>query len=143
MAGTPAIRIARFQIASDSRFGSRDFAHLSTPLRLQLRNGTYPGYRCRLEDFICLTFPAWLSLRALLLLPRASRTTEYRRKLLQTERVHLYARLRGFCHTDPTALAGNLEDPPPGMNLRHLSRKLTHSRDSAAINATIFCGRFP
>ena len=26
-------------------------------------------------------------------------------------------------------------DPPPGLSLRHLSRKLTHSRDSAAINA--------
>ena len=50
----------------------------------------------------------------------------------QQERAELLSRLRG---TEPSALAGNLEDPPQGMSLRHLSRKLTRPRDSAAINA--------
>ena len=72
---------------------------------------------------------------ALATMPRASHTTNYRRNLLKEERTELFARLRGFCHTEPTALAGNLDDPPQGMSLRHLSRKLTQSRDSAAINA--------
>ena len=72
---------------------------------------------------------------ALATMPRASRTASYRHNLLKEERAELFACLRGFCHTEPTAVAGNLDDPPPGMSLRHLSRKLTQSRDSAAINA--------
>ena len=32
-------------------------------------------------------------------------------------------------------MASNLADAPPALSLRHLCRKLTHSRDSAAINA--------
>ena len=72
---------------------------------------------------------------ALATMPRASHTTRYRQNLLQEERAELFSRLRGFCHTEPTAVAGNLDDPPQGMSLRHLSRKLTQSRDSAAINA--------
>ena len=72
---------------------------------------------------------------ALATMPRASRTTKYRQNLLQDERAELFSRLRGFCHTEPSAVAGNLDDPPQGMSLRHLSRKLTQSRDSAAINA--------
>ena len=62
-------------------------------------------------------------------------STAYRHKLLQEERAELFSRLRGYCHTEPSALAGNLDDPPQGMSLHHLSRKLTHSRDSAAVNA--------
>ena len=46
-----------------------------------------------------------------------------------------FHRLRDVCDRDPATLAGNLVDPPPGLSLRHLSRKLTHSRDSAAISA--------
>ena len=72
---------------------------------------------------------------ALATMPRASHTTRYRQNLLQAERAELFSRLRGFCHTEPSAVAGNLDDPPQGMSLRHLSRKLTQSRDSAAINA--------
>ena len=72
---------------------------------------------------------------ALATMPRASRTTTYKQNLLKQEKAELCSRLRGFCHTEPNALAGNLDDPPQGMSLRHLSRKLTHSRDSAAINA--------
>ena len=72
---------------------------------------------------------------ALATMPRASHTTTYRQNLLQEERAELFSRLRGFCHTEPSAVAGNLDDPPQGMSLRHLSRKLTQSRDSAAINA--------
>ena len=72
---------------------------------------------------------------ALATMPTASRTTSYRHNLLKEERAELFARLRGFCHTEPTALAGDLDDTLQGMSLRHLSRKLTQSRDSAAINA--------
>ena len=68
-------------------------------------------------------------------MPRVARTTTYREKLLQEERAELFSRPRGFCHTEPSALAGNLDDPPQKMSLRHLSRKLTHTRDSTAINA--------
>ena len=71
-------------------------------------------------------------------MPRASHTTKYRQNLLQEERAELFSRLRGFCHTEPSAVAGNLDDPPQGMSLRQLSRKLTQSRDSAAINAFCF-----
>ena len=72
---------------------------------------------------------------ALATTPTAVRATACRQNLLQEERAELFSRLRGFCHTEPSALAGNRDDPPQGMSLRHLSRKLTHSRDSAAINA--------
>ena len=63
-------------------------------------------------------------------------TTSYRQNLLKEERVELFARLRG-CHTEPTAVAGNLDDPPQRMSVRHLNRKLTQSRDSAAINGLL------
>ena len=46
---------------------------------------------------------------ALATMPRASHTTRYRQNLLQEERMELFARLRGFCHTEPTAVAGNLD----------------------------------
>ena len=42
-------------------------------------------------------------------MPRRSKTTQYRHNLLQQERDDLYARFRGFRHTEPSALAGNLE----------------------------------
>ena len=57
---------------------------------------------------------------ALATMPRASRTSNYRK---QEERVELFACFRGLCHTEPTAVAGNLDDPSQGMSLRHLSRK--------------------
>ena len=72
---------------------------------------------------------------ALATMPRASDTASYRQTLLDSESGMLFHRLRDVCDRDPATLAGNLVDPPPGLSLRHLSRKLTHSRDSAAINA--------
>ena len=74
---------------------------------------------------------------ALATMPRASRATTYRQILLKQERAKLFSRLRGFCHTEPSALAGNLDDPPQGLSLRHLSRKLAHSRDSAAVKCSL------
>ena len=72
---------------------------------------------------------------ALATMPRAADTASYRQTLLDSESDMLFHRLRDVCDRDPVTLAGNLVDPPPGLSLRHLSRKLTHSRDSAAINA--------
>ena len=72
---------------------------------------------------------------ALATMPRASDTARYRQTLLDSETDLLFHRLRDVCDRDPATLAGNLVEPPPGLSLRHLSRKLTHSRDSAAINA--------
>ena len=42
---------------------------------------------------------------ALATMHRASRTTAYRQNLLREERAELFAHLRGFCHTEPSALA--------------------------------------
>ena len=41
------IRIARFKIASDSRFGSRDFAHLSGCLIMSDRSKSYRNLRLK------------------------------------------------------------------------------------------------
>ena len=75
------------------------------------------------------------SCAALATMPRASDTALYRQTLIDSERNELFHRLRDVCDREPSTLAGNLVDPPQGLSLRHLSRKLTHSRDSAAINA--------
>ena len=72
---------------------------------------------------------------ALATMPRALDTASYRQNLIDAERSDLFHRLRDVCDREPSTLAGNLVDPPQGLSLRHLSRKLTHSRDSAAINA--------
>ena len=68
---------------------------------------------------------------ALATMPRASDTALYRQTLTDSERDNLFHRLRDVCDREPSTLAGNLVDPPQGLSLRHLSRKLTHSRDSA------------
>ena len=72
---------------------------------------------------------------ALATMSRASDTALYRQTLIDSESDTFFHRLRDVCDRDPASLAGNLVDPPPGLSLRHLSRKLTHSRDSTAINA--------
>ena len=46
----------------------------------------------------------------------------------------LLERLRGLSERHPTQMAGDLSDPPPGLSLRHLSRKLTKSIQSRAIS---------
>ena len=62
---------------------------------------------------------------ALATMPRASDTARYRQTLLDSETDLLFHRLRDVCDRDPATLAGNLVEPPPGLSLRHLSRKLT------------------
>ena len=46
----------------------------------------------------------------------------------------LLERLRGLSERHPAQMAGDLSDPPPGLSLRHLSRKLTKSIQSRAIS---------
>ena len=67
-------------------------------------------------------------------LPRADRTDSYRKNLVMQEGGLLLERLRGLSERHPTQMAGDLSDPPPGLSLRHLSRKLTKSIQSRAIS---------
>ena len=67
-------------------------------------------------------------------LPRAEQTDSFRKELIQREGDVLMERLRGISERHPTHMAGDLSDPPPGLSLRHLSRKLTKSIQSRAIS---------
>ena len=63
-------------------------------------------------------------------LPRADHTEPYRQDLVRQEGAMLLERLRGLSERHPTQMAGDLSDAPPGLSLRHLSRKLTKSIQS-------------
>ena len=76
---------------------------------------------------------------ALATTPRASDTALYRQTLIDSERNNLFHRLRDVCDREPSTLASNLVDPPQGLSLRHLSRKLTHSR-AAIQRLSTLCG---
>ena len=67
-------------------------------------------------------------------LPRAEQTDSFRKELIRREGDVLIDRLRGISERHPTHMAGDLSDPPPGLSLRHLSRKLTKSIQSRAIS---------
>ena len=67
-------------------------------------------------------------------LPRADRTDSFRKDLVNQEGGMLLERLRNLSEGHPTQMAGDLSDPPPGLSLRHLSRKLTKSIQSRAIS---------
>ena len=67
-------------------------------------------------------------------LPRADRTDSFRKELVRQEGGLLLERLRGISERHPTQMAGDLTEPPPGLSLRHLSRKLTKSIHSRAIS---------
>ena len=67
-------------------------------------------------------------------LPRADHTDSFRKDLVMQEGGLLLERLRGLSERHPTQMAGDLSDPPPGLSLRHLSRKLTKSIQSRAIS---------
>ena len=47
--------------------------------------------------------------------------------LVRQEGDHLLERLRGISEKHPVQMVGDLTNPPPGLSLRHLSRKLTKS----------------
>ena len=51
---------------------------------------------------------------ALATMPRASDTALYRQALIDSESSTLFHRLRDVCDREPSTLAGNLVDPPPG-----------------------------
>ena len=57
-------------------------------------------------------------------LPRAAHTDSFRHDLIRQEGDDLLERLRGLSERHPTQMARDLSDPPPGLSLRHLSRKL-------------------
>ena len=67
-------------------------------------------------------------------LPRAERMDSFRKELVKQEGTLLLERLRGISERHPTQMAGDLSKPPPGLSLRHLSRKLTKSIQSRAIS---------
>ena len=67
-------------------------------------------------------------------LPRAEHTDPFRQQLICQEGGILLERLRGLSERHPSQMAGDLSDPPPGLSLRHLSRKLTKSIQSRAIS---------
>ena len=67
-------------------------------------------------------------------LPRAAHTDSFRHTLVRQEGDHLLERLRGISEKHPAQLAGDLMDAPPGLSLRHLSRKLTKSIHSKAVS---------
>ena len=67
-------------------------------------------------------------------LPRAEHTDSFTHHLIRQEGDDLLERLRGISERHPTQMAGDLSDPPPGLSLRHLSRKLTKSIQSRAIS---------
>ena len=67
-------------------------------------------------------------------LPRADRTDSFRKDLVRHEGGLLLERLRGLSERYPSQMAGDLSEPPPGLSLRHLSRKLTKSIHSRAIS---------
>ena len=66
-------------------------------------------------------------------LPRAAHTDPFRSTLVRQEGETLLERLRDISEKHPAQLAGDLSDAPPGLSLRHLSRKLTTSIHSRAI----------
>ena len=66
-------------------------------------------------------------------LPRAEQTDPFRQQLIRQEGDVLLERLRGLSERHPSQMAGDLSNPPPGLSLRHLSRKLTKSIQSRAI----------
>ena len=59
-------------------------------------------------------------------LPRAAYTDSFRHTLARQEGDFLLERLRGISEKHPAQMAGDLLDAPPGLSLRHLSRKLTN-----------------
>ena len=63
-------------------------------------------------------------------LPRAAHTDIF----LRQEGAHLLERLRGISEKHPAQMSGDLMDAPPGLGLRHLSRKLTRSINSRAVS---------
>ena len=65
-------------------------------------------------------------------LPRAAHTDSFRHTLVRQEGDFLLERLRGISEKHPAQMAGDLMDAPPGLSLRHLSRKLTKSIHSKA-----------
>ena len=67
-------------------------------------------------------------------LPRAEQTDPFRQQLICQEGGILLERLRGLSERHPSQMAGDLSNPPPGLSLRHLSRKLTKSIQSRAIS---------
>ena len=67
-------------------------------------------------------------------LPRAERTDSLRKELVRQEGGLLLERLRGISERHPAQMAGDLSEPPPGLSLRHLSRKLTKSIQSRAVS---------
>ena len=54
--------------------------------------------------------------------------------LSDKEGANLLERLRRISERHPTQMAGDLMDAPPGLSLRHLSRKLTRSINSKAVS---------
>ena len=85
-----------------------------------------------LPDLPTLALVARTSCIATLL--RADHTEPYRQDLVRQEGALLLERLRGLSERHPTQMAGDLSDAPPGLSLRHLSRKLTKSIQSRAIS---------
>ena len=67
-------------------------------------------------------------------LPRAAHTDSFRHTLVRQEGDLLLERLRGISEKHPAQMAGDLLDAPPGLSLRHLSRKLTKSIHSKAVS---------
>ena len=67
-------------------------------------------------------------------LPRAAHTDLFRQGLVRQEGANLLERLRGMSEKHPTQMAGDLTDVPPGLSLRHLSRKLARSINSKAVS---------
>ena len=67
-------------------------------------------------------------------LPRAAHTDPFRQTLVRQEGDSLLERLRGISEKHPAQMAGDLSDAPPGLSLRHLSRKLTKSIHSSAVS---------